>query len=365
MPGLTLAQLTSLQNSTRAKQKRVKFSETLKLNSYAGLDEFVYASGTGKIDATGTAYEFRVRMRSNVGATRGVRLYQVTAAQKAPPPVVSRVPYVFIENKGLVFDAREKGLNAASEEQIINHLNAERSSNFEDIANYLESQIWRTPDNSSDDLNFWGIPTWLRPSMSAGGSYIADPVGGFNGTYIRYADGSVSATLANIDASNVDNERWRNWVATRPSTAFTVDLAQTIKRAANYSNFKPIKFLKGEMTTSDCVIFLNQNDHENYTNLVTQGSDELKSDLFPYEQVTLRGCRLIRAAQLDYDTTNSIYGCRLNQWRMLKMPGFWMKEHAPIMKDGAHNVMEIPVDMAGNLLTENPRHCGFRIHGSF
>jgi hypothetical protein len=52
-------------------------------------------------------------------------------------------------------------------------------------------------------------------------------------------------------------------------------------------------------------------------------------------------------------------------WKLLKVPGFWMNESEPMRQDGAHNVIVIPIDIMGNLMTNNPRQCGFRIHGSF
>ena len=114
MPGLTIAGLTNLQRTTRAKTRKVKFAETLKYNRYAALEEFIW---TGKSEGcTGTLYEERVRLRANTGATRGVNLYQVTASQKAPPVNTMQVPFIAKENKGIVFDRdcadlREDGLH--------------------------------------------------------------------------------------------------------------------------------------------------------------------------------------------------------------------------------------------------------------
>ena len=48
MPGLTLEQLTNFTRSTRAKQRKVKFAETLKYNRYAGLEEFIYTGSSLK-----------------------------------------------------------------------------------------------------------------------------------------------------------------------------------------------------------------------------------------------------------------------------------------------------------------------------
>ena len=358
MPGLTIASLTNLQRSARAKQRKVKFVETLKLNSYAGLDEFIYRGSSENV--TGTQYEERVRLKANTGATRGVNLYQVTASQKAPPVQTMTVPYIAKENKGIVFDLRERKLNSGDDVQIIDHMNAERSANYEDIANHIESDIFDVPDNSSDTLNFWGLPMWLRPTTSLA----ADLTGGFNATTIRFGDGTTSTTLAGIDASTVDNERWRNWVATRASTSFTKDLAITIRRGMEATHFRPLKMLKGDQMTGDCVIFMSQSDHENYKTLVCDGPDDREGDLFPFSEYTINGARIARAAQLDTDADESIYGVRLNQWKLLKVPGFWMNESDPIKKDGAHNVIEIPIDIMGNLMTNNPRGCGFRIHSA-
>lgn len=363
MPGLTIAGLTNLQRTTRAKTRKVKFAETLKYNRYAALEEFIW---TGKSEGcTGTLYEERVRLRANTGATRGVNLYQVTASQKAPPVNTMQVPFIAKENKGIVFDRREKKLNDGEDEQIIDFMNAERSANYEDIANHMEADLFGNPDSASDTLKFWGLPMWLRPSMTSAGAFTADLTGGFNGTYIKYGDGSEAATLANIDASSVDNERWRNWVATRASSTFTKDLAITIRRGMEATNFRPLRMLKGDQQVGDCVIFMSQADHEQYKTLVCDGNDDREGDLFPFSEYTIAGARISRAPALDTDSLYSIYGVRLNQWKLLKVPGFWMTEADPIQKDGAHNVIEIPIDIMGNLMTNNPRGCGFRIHGSF
>jgi len=362
MAGLTIAQLTNLLRTTRAKQRKVTFVETLKLQRYAGMEEFIWRGQ--KADAEGTQYEERVRLKANTGATRGVNMYEGTSAQKAPPVQYMAVQYVAKENKGIVFDLRERKLNAGSDVQIINHLNAERSANYEDIANHLEYDIFNAPDSSSDTKSFWGLPYWLRPSMTSGGSYTADTTGGFNGTYIRYRDTSVSGTVANIDSTDVNAERWRNWVGTR-SSGFSKDLARMIRRAMEETNFRAMPMLKGEQKTGDCVIFMSQSDHESYKTLVDEGPDDRDGDLFPFQEYTINGARIVRTPQLDGVATIDIYAVRLAHWMLLKVPGFWMNEADPVQNPDAHNVFTVPIDIMGNLCTNNPRQCGFRIHGSF
>lgn len=370
MPGLTLDSLTAFQNSTRAKQRKNTFASMVALNDYAFLGEFLWRNPNTK-PGNGTKYEERIRMRANNGATRGVDLYEATAAQKAPAPVVASVPYVFYENKGIVFDLREKELNSG-EEAIIRHMDAERDSNYEDIANKLENDLATTPLSSTDTKHLMGLATWLRPSLTysseTSAAFLADLTGGFNGTYIRYLNGSTAtynATLAGINASTVANERWRNWVATRPSGDLTLSTCQTIRRGMEATKFKALPMLKGEQKTTDAVVFMSQTDHEVYKTIVESGSDDRNGDVFPFKDFTLGQARIVRAPQLDNDAIRSIYGVRLNMFSLIKVPGFWMKEGAAREKPDAHNTLYIPIDIGGQLFTNNPRSAGFLVHGSW
>jgi len=366
MPGLTLAQLTNFQNSSRAKVRKTTFAETVALMDYAMLGEFIWRNPK-TIPASGTKYEERVRLKANTGATRGVDLYETTSAQKAPPVAVASANYVYYENKGIVFDLREEALNGG-DEAIIRHMDAERSANYEDIANKLENDLATTPLSATDTKHIMGLPTWLRPSMTTGGTFTADLTGGFNATTIRYLNGSTatfSSTLAGIDASTVDNERWRNWCATRPAGDITLPVCQTIRRGMEATKFKALPMLKGEQKTTDAVVFMSQTDHEAYKALVESGPDDRNGDVFPFKDFTLGQARIIRTPQLDNDAIRPIYFVRLGFFSLIKMPGFWMKEGAPREKADAHNTVYIPIDIAGQLWCNNPRAAGGVVHGSF
>lgn len=363
MPGLTLAQLTNFQNSNRAKVKKT-FAETVALQDYPYLNEFVWQNSRTK-PASGTKYEERIRLRANDGATRGVDLYESSAAQKAPPVSVASANYVFYENKGIVFDLREDALNGG-DEAIIRHMDAERSANYEDIANKLENDLATTPLSSTDTKHIMGLPTWLRGTHNSSGTSVADLTGGFNGQYIRYLNGSTvtaSATLAGIDASVATNSKWRNWCATRATSTIDLTTCQTIRRGMERTKFKALPMLKGEQgSTTDAVVFMSQNDHDVYKQIVEDGPDDRNGDVFPFKDFTLGQARIVRAPQLDGDATYSIYFVRLSFFTLIKMPGFWMKEGAAREKPDAHNVVYIPIDIAGQLFCSNPRAAGGRVH---
>ena len=363
MPGLTLASLQNFQNSNRAKVRKNTFAETVSFNSYSLLDEFIWRNPK-TIPASGTKYEERIRLRANTGATRGVDLYETTSAQKAPPVAVASANYVFYGNKGSVFDLREDALNGG-DEAIIRHMDAERSANYEDIANKLENDLATTPLSSTDTKHIMGIPTWIRPSMASNGTLTADLTGGFNAIYIRYLNGSTvttSPTLAGIDASDVNNERWRNWCATRPAGDLTLPTCHTIRRGMEATKFKALPMLKGEQKTTDAVVFMSETDHDVYKTLVESGPDDRNGDVFPFKDFTLGQARIVRAPQLNNDATSSVYFVRLSHFTLIKMPGYWMKEGKVREKPDAHNVVYIPIDIAGQLFCSNPRSAGGRVH---
>lgn len=367
MAGLTASQLISLLRTTQTNFKKNTFEGSQALQSYAVSREL---ANLETVPFYSNEYGWVVYMKPNSGSVRGVNFYEATEAIKSDPPVQAKVGITLKESKGIVYDLREMALNAGGS-RIVDHYKTEREAAMEAIANHMEDDLIKAPFSSSDTLSFNGIPTYLRPSVSSGAAFVANTAGSFSGQRIRYRDGSVNGTLANIDATNADNERWRNMVATH-SGVMDLTLARKIRELADKTRFEPFPMRRGETTVSDCVLFMNQDFHEKYKQLVEAGPDDRgrggsKADLFPFSQFDLGQMRVIRAPKLDADPLSPIYAMRLSKWKWAKLDGFWMKEGEPITKgaSGAHNVVYIPIDFCGQLICTNPREGGFVIHGSF
>lgn len=368
MPGLTNDQMLALMNSTLSKFLRDRFIATQKLQAYPGCEKFILTTKAG-VSLDSMNFEWTVRMRSNSGSFRGVNFHEAWQAVEGPAPVRAKAPTIKYEGKGIVFDRRERAMNN-SRDAIVDLLKVKTDGFFEEVFNTLENDIFALPVSTSDTVHLWGLPMWARPSMTSGGAYTADTTGGFNGTYIRYQDGTTgAATLANIDASNVLNERWRNWVFTHGGT-LTFDVCEAMRRASNYTNFRAYPKKIGDTVMGMVSIFLCQSFHEQYLTLINQGPDDRatgpkKADLFPFQDGTLNGVNIMRTPQLDLDSTLPIYGVRHDHCYIARMPGFWFKNGDFREMPNAHNSIYAPLDVCGNLICESPREAVWVGHGSF
>lgn len=368
MPGLTIASLTGLLNTTLPDLKKQKFVGSQALQSYPIAEKFVMASGAG---GTGKTYEYRLRLQPNTGATRAVNMYQATTAQRSPAPVVASVPWAIYENKGIIYDLRELSLNTGAA-KIISIYESDRDANYEDIASRFENDMIGLPTPVSGDTPQKLLPLyyWARPSMNSSGTYQALPAGGFNGTYIKWADGSTpSAIVAGQDCSTAANSRMRNWVFTHDSV-MNRTLAAQIRKANNYTRFRAFPQRIGEIMMGSVSIFMNQTLHEDYLDLINAGPDDRETgngtaDIFPFQNGTIAGASIVRTPSLDSDALVPIFGVRMDAGRMRRKDDFWFLEGKPREKPDAHNVVYIPIDVMGQFVVENIREGIWLGHTSF
>lgn len=368
MPGITQSQMIGLLNATLSKFLKGRFIGTQQLQSYPAVEKFILAGKNGT-SFDSLSFEWEVAMRTNVGSFRGVNFHEAWSALEGPAPTRAKVDIIKYEGKGIVIDARERKLNAGPG-QIVDIVKVKRDRFFAEVFKVLETDIFGRPTSTSETTKLWGLPMWARPSMTSGGVFTEDTTGGFNGTYIRYADGTTGAsTLANIDASEVNNEEWRNWVFTHGGS-MTIDVCKAVKRANNYTKFRAYPKKIGDTVMGMVSVFMCQEFHEEYINLVNNGPDDRgtggnKADLFPFQDGTLNGVNIIRTPQLDSDATLPIYGVRHDHTYIARMPEFWFKESGFREKPNAHNSLYSPIDVCGNLICESPREAIWTGHGSF
>lgn len=368
MPGLTESQMITLMNTTLSKFIKDKFIAVQKLQSYPACEKFVLTTKQG-VSIDSHNLEWEVRLLSNTGSFRGVNFHEAWQAVEGPAPVRAKAPVIKYEGKGIVFDQREKTMNQGSG-QIVDLMRVKTDGFFEEVFNTLEADIFAIPLTLADAVHLWGLPRWARPSMDSSGVFVTDTVGGFNGTYIRSADGATGqATLANIDASNVLYERWRNWCFTHGG-AMTFAVAEACRRASNFTKFRAYPKKIGETTMGMVSIFLCQSFHESYLTLVNQGPDDRgtggqTADLFPYQDGTINGVNIMRTPQLDFDATLPIYGVRHDACYIARLPGFWFKQGNFREMPNAHNSLYAPMDVCGNLICMSPKESVWVGHGSF
>lgn len=367
--GLSAASILSLVRTTQTKYMKNKWVGTQNLTKYSLFQEF---SGLKSESFGGTKYGWKVYMTPNDGAVRGTRLYSASAATKGMPPVEANVPIVLKEAKGIVFDYREIALNNDPEAKIVSEYEVQREAVNEAIANHLENDLAFGTQNSTDDLSFNGLPTWGRPSWS-GTAYTANTSGGFTGQRIRFRDGSSSNTLAAIDATDVNNARWRNYTHTHDGEMTPALYQKLVAIAQDETYFTPYPMRKGDGYVGDCVLFMGDSFYATLRNIVNNGPDDRgrggnKANVMPFTEFEVGPMRVCRAPILNgHALNNPVWGVRLGAFEWRKLDGFWMKELPAIDKGAsdAHNTAYIPIDICGQLICKNPREGIFLSHGSF
>lgn len=370
MPGISTSQMISLLNTTLSAFMRKRFISTQALQAFPAVRTFIETSQRG-VTFDSHTFEWVVWMRSNTGSFRPVRYHEAWGPQEGPAPVRASVPIIKYEGKGIMFDRRERAQNASSVSQIVDVVKGKTDAFFKEVFSTLERDLFAVPSSpANSDIELWSLWKWFRPSMNSSGAFVASTTGGFDGTYIRYSDGSTNqATLAGIDASNVNNSQWRNYVATHGGT-MTKDLCRSIRRANNYTKFTAYPRKIGETIMGSVSIFMNQTFHEAYLDLINEGPDDRgtggkSADLFPYQEGTVAGVNILRAPQLDNDATSPIFGVRHDGCYVMRHPEFWFKENGFREMPNAHNSIFAPIDVCGNLVCLSPRESGWVIHGSF
>lgn len=365
MPIDSVNDLVGLLNATDPHRVKGSFQNTQAMIDYPLLRAF-NGGLISKSAGGGTSIQERIRLRKNTGATRTTKLYDVTSAQKSPPVDKMTVQWALYENKGEVYDLREMAMNQSSAEQIVDLMDTEEQANLEDMAETFEYDFYTPYVSSTDQSKFNGIWGLLRGSFDSNGAAVANPTGGFNGVRTRFQDGTTSTTFQGLDASLVENERLRNWVATRSSTTMDLATVKLLSRGMRMSNFRPNPIGGGLKTAAQPKIFMSQNDHDAYRELIALGPDDKnrggKGDYFTYANNTIDGIEIERTPVMDSDTLYPIFFLRPDQIKLYTLAGFWLKRGKAREIPNSHNSAYIPNDSIGQTFNRNPRQSGGVIH---
>lgn len=362
LPGKTLSQMLNLVAGTQKKIVRKKWIGSQALQNYEPATTLLDAA---KGDASGTGWQKNMHMAANTGATYTYDFYSPVVVQKAPAQkVLTLAQWAKYENAGLRFDLEEKRQNMGDPEQIVDIMQAERETNNEDIAQKFATDLQGIGQSGPTDLNtMFGLRYYARRSQSSG-TYVANTSGGFTGQEITWADGSGnSTTVLGLDASDVSNERLRNFTITHDGS-MNLTTAQKVHLMLRRIRFRPFKNRKGEVSTGSDSLFLSQLFEDQYIDMVNDGPDDRDGDLFPFTTTTLAGVEIKSVPLWDSVTEQPIIALRGNGLQISYAPGAWFTESKPYMT--SHREMYIATNCTGQLLPRvAPRECIGICHGSF
>lgn len=230
------------------------------------------------------------------------------------------------------------------------------------LAELIEERGWKTPTNSSDKLNPYGIPYYLN-MLDAGVT-----TGGFSGKTIRYQDGSTTTTCAGLDAAV--EAKWRNYADTY--TKVDNALLRKLRRAFLLTRFKPPLFVRSpgqDMSGPMAKIYVNSDIAVELMDLSDKRDDNTgQKDLAGKALVDVEGTTFFNRRpiqyipQLDGVAYNPIYFVDWSKIQPIVQDGYWMEESEPMIDRGQHTTVTVFVDGSHNNLCINRRTAGFALH---
>lgn len=342
LAGLSISQISDLTTSTRPKQPKNKYTQTQALTDFPLVRLFYknnkevieggagYTVPAGGGTAYASSYETRVRLRDSA-AFEWIRPFSVSSNVLTQLFGVAAVPMAFFREHFL-FDKLEKAMNGGPE-QIVNELDGRRDGCAASVHTNLERSIARaTQPVAGATADFRGLFGILSTTSLNAAS---DTVGDFNGSQIVNSDGSTTSTVLGIDASNVDNQRWRGWCANYSGT-LNIPALDTMRRGMTRTNFMALDDFKQDSPRSGegkRVILMGHSNTDEYEKLTNAGPDwkivGATGDVNRATQYTFRGVDIQRTPAFDEIAFAPIVGIWTKHVYGLNLQGIWMSEAEP------------------------------------
>lgn len=364
MPGISNSDLIDLQRTTLANLPSLKFEVALSQQDFPAVNKWFQSDKVQ--EESGTSIERNI-MLDNSGNARHVRLYQKSSLNVADVQKKITAPWVQIEGQYSI--ERRESLRNRKPAMYIKLLESRRLDAMLAMADLLEQRAWKSPENTTDDINPRGLTYWLSKKLPvAGASYSAaiDDIngvgkGGFVGRRVIYNDASVATT----DKGGLDptaNFKWRNWADTK--SGIDADFIKRLSKAFYATKFTAPMTAKDldKGPASNYRIYMGLDNKVEYDDLARKANDDLGADLDKFHGITaFNRIPIIWSPQLDSDTDSPVYGVNFSKFYPIIQSGDWMREGEPMADVELHNVFTTFVDGSYQYFCTNVREGGFVI----
>ncbi|MEM9082596.1 MAG: phage major capsid protein [Planctomycetota bacterium] len=343
---ITAEQLAHLAKVTLAELGENKWTDiALDLQEYCILPKLLKKNKV-QIES-GESIEKRVKT-GNSGNAKMVGLYGVDQTNEGTDWAVSNIPWRHAE-ASWVLDKRKISMNRQPR-RIVSLVKGARHGAMSDLAELMEDQGWSSTLAAKDS---YGIPMWITVPAS----YTAD---GFTG-----ANPSGFSSGIGLDSTAQGNENWKNWHGQYASVTKS-DLIRRMRESSHKTHFKapvPHDSYEGSKDSySDNYGYYTDYDTlELLTEEAEKQNDNLGMDVAPADgKVVFMRRPITWVPKLDNITVfsghaNPIFGVCWDCMEYTFLEGEYMRESAPAVKSGQHNVVESFVDLTFNLNCTNRR----------
>jgi hypothetical protein len=339
--------------------ERQSFTETFQHQRYA-VCEGLFMSDRLPSDGGAVGRQKRIRISSTENA-HGTRLF--ATGQLSIKDIMQTLNWPWVMHEaGMAYETEEVARNKGSA-QIVDLVKTRRSGMWEDICNYFERRGMMTPDSSSDDLNPQGLLFHAR--MLADNA--VDTVGGFNGMYAVYQDGTETTTVGGIDASTAKFSRLRNWAWTHDGFVDSTFLRQ-LRTAINRVNWRPPQMGRFQNPKTAAMnnyrIYWQQSFSEQYQELVNAGPDDRDGNASPYwGDLPYGPVDTVSTPVLDGVANSPVIGIDHSTTKVVVMRGRWMVEDEPLRDPSNHRIFNMWFDSSYLVCCDDPRRnfCGHTV----
>jgi hypothetical protein len=290
---------------------------------------------------------------------------------------IINVPWTFF-GVNYSWDVNELLMNLHDDEGFIDLIVSRRQMAKAQEADLLEQLVFGVPVSQGDVLNPFGIQYYL-PFANNGVT-----AAGFTGQTIRYSNGTTGTICAGIDAAQF--AKWNTYVGTYNKVDNQLLLAIRSAIRQTHFNFPKLVEDHGGLTEgidSSHGLYVNNNIMGLLEDLLAKMGDAggkagllrgvgVATDTEQKAYVTIDGIPLCYNPFQDNETAVNSAGAVVNpnsvlcvRWDALKptvLEDMWMYETLPIADRGQHTALSVFEDSTWNIVVEDRRRSGFRLH---
>jgi hypothetical protein len=236
------------------------------------------------------------------------------------------------------FERREIAMNR-DPSRIVELLKARRIDGLISLAALMETNFWRKPSSSSDELAPYGVAYWI----------VKNNTEGFNG-------GIPSGFSDVAGLSPTTYPRWKNWTA-QYTNVTKDDLIRKWRKAATFTDFEPpVDGIPSYDTGNGPGFFTNYDVLGTLEETLESQNDNLGPDIASQDgKVLFRRTPVTWVPVLEDDTDDPVYGIAFKSFRPVFLKGEFLKEDGPAKVAGQHTTFAVHLDCTYNFECRNRR----------
>lgn len=332
--GLALENIPDLVTTTQKELGKQKWTDIhLDLQEYFMMPQILQKEKVGFHGGYGIQKSVQVDTSGNA---KNIRAYDTDSLNAADIMATFTVPFRTTTTH-YIFDKGEILANR-SPERILDFIKGRRTDALSSLAEKMEKDGWGKPDDSSDDLDPYGVEYWIVKNATTG----------FNG-----GAATGFTTVGGISPTTYPN--WRNYTAQYTNVTRT-DLVRKMRRAYRQIQFKaPVPHPNYEQS-SRYGIYVNDDVIGLIEEVGEAQNENLGRSITSMDgKILFRGSPINWVPQLDSDTDDPVYMLNWGTFHPIFRKGDYMEEGKATQIPNKHRSFVVHTDLTWNTECVNRR----------